>query len=45
MRRNDSEAGRVIMKINIEGRRERPKKRWIDGIYSDKIMASESNEM
>jgi hypothetical protein len=32
MRGKETEAARVVMKMNVDGDRERPKKRWLDMI-------------
>jgi hypothetical protein len=35
MRREETNAVRVVMKMNIEAKRGRPKKRWLDTIEND----------
>jgi len=37
IKREDSEGVRTVMKLSVEGRRERgkPKKKWLNGIESD----------
>jgi len=39
MRREKTEAVKAVMKMNVEGRRGRPKKRWLDTIENDMIAA------
>jgi len=37
MRRNDSEAVRETMEVNVEGKSGRPKKKWIDRMTRKKL--------
>jgi len=35
VRRENSEAVRMVMEMNVEGRRGRPKKKWLDAFECD----------